>query len=74
MTMARKRGGKNNATTYGAYAKDLLLRNESPEEFELLHQGLVLELSPTGTLENDTVLTLAQCIWLKRRVEITQTK
>jgi len=67
--MARKPGGKNNAITHGAYAKDLLLPNESREQFELLHQGLIEEWNPTGTLENDTVLTLAKCIWQKRRIE-----
>jgi len=69
MTMARKSGSKNNATTHGAYAKDLFLPEERPEEFELLHQGLTKEWHPTGTLEDDTVLTLAQCIWNKRRIE-----
>ena len=69
ITMTRKPGGKNNAITHGAYAKDLLLPNESREQFELLHQGLIEEWNPTGTLENDTVLTLAKCIWQKRRIE-----
>ena len=39
--------------------------NESREQFELLHQGLIEEWNPIGTLEEDTVLTLAKCIWLK---------
>jgi hypothetical protein len=30
---------------------------------------VIEEFSPTGPLEEDTVLTLAQSIWLKRRVE-----
>jgi hypothetical protein len=34
-----------------------------------LHRGLIGEWKPTGALEEDTVLTLAQCIWLKRRVD-----
>jgi len=67
--MARKPGGKSNATTHGAYAKDLFLPGERPKEFELLHQGLIDEWKPIGTLEDDTVLTLAQCIWLKRRAD-----
>jgi hypothetical protein len=65
--MARKPGGKKNAITHGAYAKDLLLPDESPEEFERLHRGLIEEWNPTGTLEDDTVLDLAQSIWQKRR-------
>jgi hypothetical protein len=69
ITMARKPGSKHNALRHGAYAKDLLLPDECPEEFELLYRGLIEEWNPTGTLENDTVLTLAQCIWQKRRIE-----
>jgi hypothetical protein len=69
ITMARKPGGKNNAITHGAYAKDLLLPDECPEEFELLHRGLIEEWNPTGTLQNDTVLDFAQCVWTKRRNE-----
>jgi len=45
--MARKTGGKNNAITHGAYAKDLLLPDENPEEFELLHQNLNRESKET---------------------------
>lgn len=67
--MGRKPGGRNNARKHGAYAKELFLPNESREQFELLHLGLIEEWSPIGTLEEDTVLTLAQCIWLKRRIE-----
>lgn len=67
--MSRKAGSQNNAITHGAYAEDLILPHERAEEFELLHRGLIEEWKPTGTLEQDTVLTLANCIWLKRRVE-----
>src|SRR5262245_42472430 len=69
MTIARKPGGKNNAITHGAYAKDLLLPNESPEEFERLHQGLIKEWNPTGTTEDEAVLTIAKWMWSKRRIE-----
>ena len=67
--MVRKRGGKNNAITHGAYSEDLILPGESVREFKLLHRGLIEEWKPTGALEEDTVLTIAQCIWLKRRVD-----
>jgi hypothetical protein len=69
ITMARKPGGKNNGITHGACAKDLLLPGECPEEFELLHRGLIEDWNPTGTLENEIVLDLAQYFWQKRRVE-----
>ena len=43
--------------------------DENGDEFAQLHQGLVEEWKPSGALEEDTVLDIAQCIWLKRRVE-----
>jgi hypothetical protein len=67
--MAGKPGAKNNAITHGAYAENLILPGESIREFKLLHRGLIDEWKPLGALEEDTVLTLAQCIWLKRRVD-----
>ena len=67
--MARKPGGKNNAITHGAYARHLILEDEDSGEFEILHQGLIEEWKPTGTLEEDTVHTIAQHMWQKRRVD-----
>jgi hypothetical protein len=67
--MARKPGGRNNASKHGGFSQDLVLPDEKSEDFEQLHQSLIDEWSPTGALEEDTVLTLAQGIWLKRRVE-----
>ena len=65
--MVRKRGGKNNAITHGAFARDLILDDESGEEFDLLWNGLIEEWAPAGTLEEETVGDIAQCIWAKRR-------
>jgi hypothetical protein len=67
--MTRRPGGRNNALKHGAFSQDLVLPDEKREDFEQLHQSLIEEWSPTGALEEDTVLTLAQGIWLKRRVE-----
>ena len=67
--MARKPGSKNNAITHGAYAEYQILPGESVREFKQLHRGLIEEWKPIGTFEQDTVLTLTQCIWLKRRVD-----
>lgn len=67
--MTRKRGGRNNAFKHGGFSQDLILEDEASEDFEQLLQSLIDEWSPTGALEEDTVLTLAQSIWLKRRIE-----
>ena len=67
--MTRKLGGKNNAIRHGAYTEDLLLPGECAEEFERLHQGLIEELKPNGTLEEHTVRAIAENIWRKTRGE-----
>jgi hypothetical protein len=68
--MARKSGGNNNSLKHGTFAENfMILPSENGDEFELLHQRLIDEWKPVGALEEDTVLTLANCIWLKRRVE-----
>jgi hypothetical protein len=51
------------------YVQDMILPDENSEDFERLHQSLIEEWKPKGALEEDTVLTLAESIWLKRRVE-----
>ena len=60
---------KNNGIKHGAYAEDLILPDENGDEFLQLYQALTEEWKPVGALEEDTVLTLTQCIWAKRRVE-----
>ena len=67
--MVRKPGGQSNAFKQGAFTRHQILPDESGDEFKLLHQGLREEWKPSGALEEDTVLTIAQCIWLKRGVE-----
>jgi hypothetical protein len=67
--MTRKPGGGNNAFKHGAFSQDLILPDEKREELEQLHESLIEDWKPKGALEEDTVLTLAQGIWLKRRVE-----
>jgi len=67
--MTRNPGGRNNAFKHGAFSQDLILPDETSSDFEQLLQSLIEEWAPTGALEQDTVLSIAQGIWLKRRVE-----
>jgi hypothetical protein len=68
--MARKSGGQNNSFKHGTFAGNFVtLPDEKHDEFEQLHQGLIEEWKPAGALEEDAAFTLAQCIWLKRRVD-----
>jgi hypothetical protein len=66
--MARGNGGRHNAMKHGAYAHELILPGESSEQFESLYKGLIEEWRPSGTLEEHTVLSLAQSIWCRNRI------
>src|SRR5438067_2752249 len=68
--MARRPGGKNNSFKHGTFAGNFVtLPDEKHDEFEQLHQSLIEEWKPTGAIEEDAVFSVAQCIWLKRRID-----
>src|SRR5438270_13176167 len=54
---------------HGAWAQAVVLPGEDPHEFDHLQRGLIREWRPCGPAEQDAVLTLAKCMWRKRRVE-----
>src|SRR5262245_8172963 len=74
--MAKK--GNKNSLRHGAYAKEILLPNESPEEFEQLHQAFRLQYDPIGAAEEVIVRNLAVIQlqigrldgWLRRAFEL----
>jgi hypothetical protein len=67
--MPNSRTKPPNALKHGAFTKTALLRGEDPEEFEDLHSRLCLEWNPVGPTETDAVLSIAKCMWRKRRVQ-----
>lgn len=56
-----------NALVHGVYASEFLLPWESREDLLDLHENLRVEWEPQGVTEEETVVTLAWCYWLKRR-------
>lgn len=54
---------------FAAETEFVILPGENPLDFKILHARLVEELSPDGPLEEDPVLTLAKCLWLKQRYQ-----
>jgi hypothetical protein len=56
------------ALKHGAYATTTLLPGENRAAFEKLHRDLIVELSPCGPLEEDTVETLARLLWRKQNL------
>jgi hypothetical protein len=60
----------SNAFKHGVFSDTVVLPTEDPGEFEKLHAGLTAELQPSGSLEHDTVFTIAKLIWRKQRLSI----
>src|SRR5215471_9621518 len=60
---------KQNALKHGVFAETIILPGEDPKDFEQLHRDLIKEWSPSGPAERDAVLTLAKCMWRKRRLQ-----
>jgi hypothetical protein len=57
-----------NALKHGAFAAAVILPGEDVKEFEELHNSLIDELKPEGPTEHDTVSTIANLVWRKRRL------
>jgi hypothetical protein len=67
--MPASKAKRPNALKHGAFTKTAILRGEDPREFEDLHSALVKEWNPIGPTEEDAVLSIAKCVWRKRRVQ-----
>src|SRR2546423_33007 len=52
---------------HGAWSRAAVVPGEDPRQFDRLYGGLIEEWAPCGPAEEDAVLTLASCLWRKRR-------
>jgi hypothetical protein len=66
MTNTKER--RHPALKHGAYSATAVLPGESRAEFEKLHCDLIAEFAPSGALEDDIVMSLAQFIWRKQNL------
>jgi hypothetical protein len=64
-----KQSAKINALKHGVFAVVAILPGEDVREFEALHNSLIAELQPEGTMEHDCVLTIAKARWRKDRLQ-----
>jgi hypothetical protein len=65
--MAKK--GNKNSLKHGLFTKEILLPNESPEEFEQLHQAFRLQYNPIGEAGEAIVRDLAAIQWQIGRLD-----
>src|SRR5215471_3205824 len=63
-----KKGNKN-SRKHGVYAKEILLPNESPEEFEQLHQAFRSQYNPIDEAEEAMVYGLVVIQWQIARLD-----
>ncbi len=66
--IVKPRSGKN-ATKHGAFAHDVLLPDESEEDWRHLSQALIDEWQPGGETVKQLVGTLTRNFWYQRRVD-----
>jgi hypothetical protein len=57
------------ALKHAGYSTIALLPGEDPAAFKKLHQDLIAELKPDGTLEEDIVATIARLVWRKQNLK-----
>lgn len=67
-TQAGKKASSGNALRHGVLSRNLLLPNESKQEFNELMQCLMAELAPVGTLEQLLVERIVVAVWQQRRL------
>jgi hypothetical protein len=58
-----------NAIQHGVFSGTTILPGEDPKEFAALYFNLIVEWDPVGPTEEDAVLSLAKCMWRKRRAQ-----
>ncbi len=59
---------KRNALVHGLYASEILLPWESRKDLLRLHADLKDQFRPVGRLEEELVLDIVNCRWLKHRL------
>jgi hypothetical protein len=67
-TMEGRNRSKLNALKHGLTAAQIIVFDESAEDLENFHQGLIADWLPMGALEEQLVERIAICAWRLRRV------
>jgi len=73
VTVQGKQTVSNNALKHGVFSKSLILSDEDPTEYKSLLNQLLLELHPSGLLEQTLVERIALTLWRQRRLVRAET-
>jgi hypothetical protein len=66
-TDAGKAISSMNSLKHGLTAKTVVLRGENQADFDRLHDELLVDHAPVGTLETELVAEIAACLWRLQR-------
>jgi len=69
-TPAGKARAARNSVRHGAYSEALTTLLESPEDYAALHAGLVADLRPQGSIEENLVDRMASLWWRMNRAKL----
>jgi hypothetical protein len=73
ITAQGKQTVSNNALKHGVFSKTLILTDEDPDEYKSLLDQLLLELHPSGLLEQTLVERIALTLWRQKRLVRAET-
>ena len=73
VTVQGKQTVANNALKHGVFSKSIILSDEDPLEYKNLLDQLLLELRPSGLLEQTLVERIALTLWRQRRLVRAET-
>jgi hypothetical protein len=71
-TAEGKARASKNALAHGLTARDIVIGDEDPQEFERLRERLLNDFEPTSTLELELVERLAGLLWRLRRIPVLE--
>ncbi|MGO9047340.1 MAG: hypothetical protein ACLQFW_10690 [Xanthobacteraceae bacterium] len=66
----RKHKAAPPALKHGGYAGSTILPGEDESAFSKLYQDLIQELTPSGPLEEEIVMTITRLVWRKQNLKI----
>ncbi|ODR95912.1 hypothetical protein AUC70_03380 [Methyloceanibacter stevinii] len=67
-TQIGKARSRQNAWKHGLTAEEIVIRGETPDDFNVFRDGLMADFDPQGTMECELVDRLAGLLWRLRRV------
>lgn len=67
-----KARSSKNSLAHGLTARDIVIGDEDPEEFERLRTGLQADFKPASVIEQELVERLAGLLWRLRRIPVLE--